>query len=363
MKLVIKRVVAAVVFAGILLGVVNAVGFFVRPIDVEADNMSYLYKEDKDTLNVVCLGSSAMYRFWIPQQAYEEQNFTSNLVASSAQNIKAVPYLMEEIEKTQDVDLFIVEIRSPLADEAHRLSGKYKQAKYTSLFSVVPMGMKQSLTRLQMINEVLVEDNENTKLEWMIPILKYHGNINKLTADEFVDRLNGVDKDELYTRIIANVKKQKEPVFEDDPDIVLPECDKQSIDNIEAKAKELGTKVLFISTPYIPNETRAALQVKMGEYINQQGYDFLDMTQKLDEIGLDLNVDFYDKNHVNIAGAQKVTTYMTDYIADHYKFQDRLNSDQKKYWENLCEDWDKEAADLLDQWQTEVEKGVSENNE
>ena len=48
MKLVIKRVVAAVVFAGILLGVVNAVGFFARPIDVEADNMNYLYKEDKD---------------------------------------------------------------------------------------------------------------------------------------------------------------------------------------------------------------------------------------------------------------------------------------------------------------------------
>lgn len=363
MKLVIKRVIAAVVFAGILLGLINSVGFFVRPIDVEADNMSYLYKEDKDTLNVVCLGSSAMYRFWIPQQAYEEQKFTSNLLASSAQDIKAVPYLMEEVEKTQDVDLFIVEIRSPLADEAHKIAGKYKQAKYTSLFSVVPMGMKQSLTRLKMIDEVLVEDNENKKYEWMLPILKYHSNISKLTSDEFVDRLNGVDQDELYTRIIAKVQKQKQPVFEDDPDVVLPDSDKQYIDNIEAKAKELGAKVLFLSTPYVPNATRAALQVQMAEYINEQGYDYLDLTEKLDDIGLDLNIDFYDKNHVNIAGAQKVTTYMTDYLVDHYEFPDRLNADQKKYWENLCDKWDDTAADLMDQWQKEVEKGARESNE
>lgn len=364
MKLVIKRIVAAVVFLGILLGLITKAGFFVRPIDIDSDNMSYFYKEDKDTLNVVCMGSSAMYRFWISQQAYDEQHFTSNLVTNAGQEIDAVPYLMEEVEKSQNVDLFVVEVRSPIADEAFRLDDEFDENIYLSRFGFLVMGMKQSLNRLQLINNVLTENEQNTKFEWMIPILKYHDNIYKMTADKFVERLNGVDKDKIYTKVTYYVEKQEQPVYEDDPSIKFPDRYKKSIDNIAAKADELGAKVLFVSTPYIPNHSRAALQLQMSDYINQQGYDYLDMTDKIDEIGLDLDVDYYDENHANIGGAQKVTSYMAAYIADHYDLPNRLNEEQTKRWEKLCDQWENEdKVKMIEKWQKEIDKGAKESNE
>lgn len=354
MKLTIKRIVAAVVFLSILFQLINVVGFLARPLDADSDNVSYLYKEDKDSLNVVFMGSSAIYRFWIPQQAYEEQNFTSLLLATAGQNLDTVPYLMEEVKKTQNVDLFVVEIRSPLATEAHRIDGKDNEDVFLARLSYTVMGMKQSFNRLKLIRNVLEENKENTKLEWMFPILKYHENISSMTGDQMIDRLNGVDKEAIYTNITYRVSKQKAPNFEDDASIVLPEEDKRSIDRVEEKAKELGVKVLLVATPYIPNHTRAALHVQMNQYIDEQGYEYLNMTEKLDEIGLELTEDFYDKNHTNISGAQKVTEYLADYIAQNYELKDCLNEKQKLRWASACEEWNHEKSDLLKQWEQAV---------
>lgn len=358
MKLIVKRIVAAITFLCILLTLITKAGFLVRPLEVDADNMSYLYKEDKNSMNVVCVGSSAMYRFWIPQQAYMEQQFTSSLISTASQNIDTVPYLMEEVEKTQDVDLFVVEIRSIISEEVRINKGTEKTEVLLSRLGYTAMGMKQSLNRIQLIDHLLKEDEENTKLEWMIPILKYHDNIHKMSADQLTDRLNGIGKDEIYTKLTYMVTPQKKHAFKSNTDVMLSDEAKDSIDNVIEKANELGAHVLLIATPYIPTKTRGALQLQMNDYIRQQGYDYLDMTDKYDEIGLNLKTDFYDKNHMNISGAKKVTRYMAAYISDNYKLSHLLNTEQEQRWMKICDAWQKEEKELSDLWQQEIDQGV-----
>lgn len=358
MKLVIKRIAASVVFLCILIRVIFAAGAFVRPYAADTDCLNYLYREDDDTINVVCFGSSAMYRFWIPQQAYEEKNMTSLLLATAQQEINATPYLMEEVLKTQDVDLFVVEIRRPLANEAHRLENKYDQKDETSKFAYLATSMKQSLNRFAMIDDLLVEDEENSKLEWMLPILKYHDNIHTFTADEIVARLNGIDEDAMYVRQFSGITSYERAVFEENEDYKLREEDKESIDRIAQKAEELGKKVLFLATPFVGKEVRRALHLQMSAYLEEQGYDYLDMNQYVDEIGLDFATDYYDSVHTNIAGARKVTAYLADYLSEHYELKDRLDEAQKQHWEKMCETWQQEQEKLMEKWNQNVEKGV-----
>ena len=265
MKLIVKRIVAAITFLCILLTLITKAGFLVRPLEVDADNMSYLYKEDKNSMNVVCMGSSAMYRFWIPQQAYMEQQFTSSLISTASQNMDTVPYLMEEVEKTQKVDLFVVEIRSIISEEARINKGTEKTEVLLSRLGYTAMGMKQSLNRIQLIDHLLKEDEENTKLEWMIPILKYHDNIHKMSAEQLTDRLNGIGKDEIYTKLTYMVAPQKKRAFKSNTDVMLSDEAKDSIDNVIEKANELGAHVLLIATPYIPTKTRGALQLQIND--------------------------------------------------------------------------------------------------
>ena len=359
MKVVIKRIIAAVIFICILVVAVNELGYFFRPDDMNTESFDYLYKEDDDTVNVACIGSSAMYRFWIPQQAYEEEQFTSALVASAAQDIRAVPYLMDEILKTQDVDLFVVEVRQPVAERARKINGKFVQKDSTGSFAYVATSMKESKNRIKMIDQILVEDEDNTKLEWWIPLLKYHDNSHTFTADQIVARLNGVDKDDMYVRQASTITPNEQKPFEADDQYEFAAEDKEALDIVVEKANELGKKVLFVATPYSPGKVRGALHLQMNDYIEQQGYDYLDLNQYVDQIGLDFSTDYYDDIHTNIAGAQKVTAYLAKYLKENYDMQSRLDESQTAHWEKMCKKWDKRADELMKDW----EKQKGENSE
>ena len=109
-KKVLKTVAGILIFLFLLTTIINLLGPLFRPKGQDFD------AEDKNSLNAVMIGSSAIYRFYVPAQAYEEQGFTSCMISQSCQNIKAVPYIMEEAIKTQKVDLFVVETRQVVVD-------------------------------------------------------------------------------------------------------------------------------------------------------------------------------------------------------------------------------------------------------
>ena len=115
-KKVLKTVAGILIFLFLLTTIINLLGPLFRPKGQDFDGWQYFYAEDKNSLNAVMIGSSAIYRFYVPAQAYEEQGFTSCMISQSCQNIKAVPYIMEEAIKTQKVDLFVVETRQVVVD-------------------------------------------------------------------------------------------------------------------------------------------------------------------------------------------------------------------------------------------------------
>ena len=117
-KKVLKTVAGILIFLFLLTTIINLLGPLFRPEGQDFDGWQYFYAEDNNTINAAMIGSSAMYRYWLPAQAYEEQGFTSCMISQSCQNIRAVPYIMEETLKSQDVDLFVVELRQVVVDLA-----------------------------------------------------------------------------------------------------------------------------------------------------------------------------------------------------------------------------------------------------
>ena len=164
--------ICTVLFLGL-----NKAGELARPQDFDSDVWTNYYAEEDNTINTVLIGSSSMYRYWIPTQAYEEQGYTSMLIGTAAQDIRLAPYLMEEAAKTQDLDLFVVEVRSII------IRGdvtKIKDEHYNYRMEVMTSGMRPSSTKFEMIQKYYRTD-EKSKFELMFPILKYHDNL--LTFD------------------------------------------------------------------------------------------------------------------------------------------------------------------------------------
>ena len=80
-KKVLKTVASVLIFLFLLVTIINFLGPLLRPEGQDFDGWHYFYAEDKNSLNAVMIGSSAIYRYWIPAQAYEEQGFTSCMIS------------------------------------------------------------------------------------------------------------------------------------------------------------------------------------------------------------------------------------------------------------------------------------------
>ena len=351
MKRAGKRIIGAIVFWAIVLSLIIIIGPFFRPWDSENDSWHYYYAEEKDSVSVLVIGSSAIYRYWIPPQAYEEQGFTSFMIAQGSQPIEAVPYIMEEAVKTQDPDVIVVETRQAIADRAKMNRGTYNQEKVTYAFSRVASGMRPSLVRAQMIDDVLVEDDGNKKLEWIFPLLKYHDNVLKFSPSQVKERLTLGKQPLKGADQIAQVVPYTQPTGFDDKAYALDEQDKKNIDLIAEKAKELNKELVFVATPYVTTSYRYSLQLDMDAYMEEKGYTYVDLQERYEELGLNFETDFYNTNHVNIAGAKKVTSYLAEFLSDHYELRKALPEDRKREWDQVLAEWKEEEKALLTEWE------------
>lgn len=357
MKIIIKRIVAVVVFWSIIIFMADYAGRLVRPNEKDFDCWEDYYAEDKDTISVLVIGSSAIYRFWIPTQAYEEQGFTSAMIASAGQRMEAVPFIMEEAVHSQDVDLIIVESRNAIVQSSFAYGATFPEDEMIYRLSMVTIGLKNPLIRYKLIDTVLEEDENNKKLEWFIPILKYHDNFTDFESDVLVKRLMGAHNEYKFARQSKAVKILEPKVYPIHDDIVITDEVKSQLDDIVAKADELGKDLLFVATPYVATENRYSLQDDLNHYMEEKNYPYLNMNNYIDEMELDYSRDFYNGFHTNIVGAQKVTSYLAKYLKENYNFDTvKLTDEQKAGWDAAAVTWNEYANNLVEKCIKEADK-------
>lgn len=331
--------------------ILSRAGQLAIPEDFDSNVWASYYAEKDNTINTVLIGSSAMYRYWLPTRAYEEQGFTSALLATAGQDIRLIPYTMEETVKSQDVDLFVVEIRSAITRGNIEEVGSEKLNYRLEIFAT---GMKPSMTKFRMIQN-LYDADESKKIELMFPILMFHDNLLQYDKEEILDRMDEKTDEYKMTRQKATLKAKKRPKLKASSERYLTDEILGYVDDIEKKADELGVDVLLISTPFVANEKQGAMQLELDAYLDEQGYTYIDFNSGDDVIGLDYSTDFFDGRHTNVAGAKKFTSYMAKYLKENYNLKAELDGEAEKSWADACEAWSLEEEEMMAQWRKSVE--------
>lgn len=363
MKVVIKRIAAAVLFFSIFFCIIMYAGIIGRPYYQGAYNYNiwqYFYEEDDNTHEVITIGSSAIYRYWVPALAYEEQGITSFTIGSTRQPFGAVPYIIEEAMKSQNPDLFVVEVRSLINQRVYELedSENGQPDMQSWVFGVIASGMKYSSTRFNMIHELYVDTEGDCELYWHIPLLKYHSLEYSLPLTERIKRI--FPQKDLYkstylhsgVEIIEGTSEEKKLYGE----YYLTDKEKAALDKVAQTAEEYGVELLFIATPYLLDKGNASMMKSLQDYIQEKGYNFVDFNDYTDEIGLDNETDFYNSIHTNVVGAEKFTRYFSEYLTQNYEFENvKLTEKQKKEWTSTCTAWDKKCVEMKETWKLNCE--------
>lgn len=92
--------------------------------------------------------------------------------------------------------------------------------------------------------------------------------------------------------------------------------------------------IIFVITPSILDDSKFGLLNSAKDMISQRGYAVLDLTEKSEEIGLDLKSDYYNWEHTNIHGALKVTDWMGQYLAEQYGFGEKHPTGGDVAWDS-----------------------------
>lgn len=308
--------------------------FFAFPILLSSAAQQSLIKNDgvvaqEGKIDVAFLGSSAIYRYIIPQMLWKEDGITSCLIGKPAQPFDDMPTQIAIAMQGTAPSLFVIEIRRLIMNDIERKSEKPDKNQYNGLQSTA--------------------DGENWieqlfgQLNW--PVLDQNA------ADDGPQNLPG----EILTIGTVKREKQWDPTAYKSKTRPLEAQSLKTLRTVLNLCKEHKLHVLFISTPYVEKPQFVMEENYAAQIIESAGFDYLNYNYDYRALGLNFATDFYDQRHVNMAGAVKMTNAMAAYLKGE-QFLYGGTASANAYWENSYRQWANKAAKQQQEIQSAIDK-------
>ena len=318
--------------------------YLYRPVTTSRKNICGFYAEQENTLDMVYVGGSACYVYWEALAAYEKYGFTSYNFASDAIPPQVIKYCMEEILKTQSPELFLVDLRpfqyGDLYDEETSVENYKREAPLRN----VTDNLNYSVNRAKMIENCV----EGETVAYHFDIAKYHSLLISLVTPRNWDYIT--NRHSLMTKGFHPCKAIEALSVEDVSHItekqpLSEEMDFLLMDLLEY-CREKEQKVLFIVHAYQISQEDQKKYNYMEEKISAYGFDYLNTNDYVKEMGLDFSTDFYNRDHVNLLGADKYTDFLGEYLTRRYVLPDRRQDTAYSQWSQDYREWNREMDEI-----------------
>ncbi len=351
----LKNIIGTVVFLLIAAFFLMSVSYILRPTesDTARKRVTGLYAEEKNSVDVVSIGSSSAYRYFNNPYFWEKFGITSYNWSSPHQAPQATGAIIDEVEKTQSPQLYIVEVRKfvkwiPLnAEEGEEDTG----LKNIELRRVTD-NMKYSLNRFRLI-ETLVEGDWQERLDYHLDIIRYHSNWENLDAFTIRQYYDNERDHELkgWSNTVKVVAQEPLDKTADIKPVPIEPDAEEALRELLEECKGKDVQIIFVATPWSASNEDRGENLYIGNIVKEYGFEFYNGNEMVDEIGLDYDTDFFDPEHVNTRGSEKFMQHFGEYIVEKYQITPSAYSDEVVAKWNKClkvhaEDIEKRTAKL-----------------
>lgn len=279
---------------------------------VEGSMISQYYGEAKDH-DVIFIGDCEVYSNFSPMELYRQQGITAYVRGTSQQLIWQSYYILKETLKYETPKVVVFNVNAmrysePIKEEFNRLTIDE---------------MRWSAEKVGIIRASMTE--EETFASYVFPILRYHSRFQHLTGED----LQYLFKDKENTFNGYLMKKEVLPVEKLPAKRPLPSYEFGEIcyDYLEKMAqlcKDKGVELVLIKAPSLYPYWYEQQDAQIRSFADQWQLSYYDLTQKIDEIGLDFSQDTYDAGlHLNLSGATKLSAYFARLLVENHGIQDR----------------------------------------
>ena len=352
LKTSVKKLIAFLLFVLIIWEVFIHCTYLFRNTDqVARQNVVGFYAEEENSLDVVLVGASCIYRYWDVMKAWNDYGIASYNYSVSAMAAGSTISAIKEIQKTQNPQLIIFDTR--------KLVKRYYDEEVQMPFRNAVDSMDYNLNRLQAVeyyrklNGLSVEDTVSSYID----LIEYHNNyaalsnpVNWKLWDNRTEE--SLDKEDFYKGFAIASKhmylKDASARISDERRDLHPGA-KQAYEDILRYCKENDINLLVVASPYKVKKNDIRQYNTMADIAEEYGFPFLDGNRYYEEMNLDFATDFYDSGHVNVLGAQKYTDFLGKYIKENYEIADRREDTSYTKWNEIYADYKVDVEKAIEQ--------------
>ena len=364
------RAVLFLLLAGLLF--IRCTYLFRNVHKVGRQNLLSFYEEDKNSLDMVMIGSSRVYRLWNPMLAWGKSGLVSHNYSVALMHPANYLSAIQDVYRTQKPKLIVIEAsaftRKLYIKGIGAGARRFLDTLDFDLFRV------KAVRHYAKMNELSFED----AMTLYIDLMQYHENYYALwNRKHWRMSNNRVGSLRLSTffkgyGLVAKISPQK-PIDEylTDECSQMYEKSEQCYREVLTYCRDHGIEVLTVVAPPAGSKDEIMQYNTMEKISAEYGFRFVDLNKQLSTVGIDYDRDFYNSRHMNYTGSKKLTAYLLAYLKAHYELPDHREDDEYNSWDqeyklykqmaHLCYEKEMENAKITPtyaQLQEMKEKGI-----
>ncbi|SDH59297.1 hypothetical protein SAMN05421493_10268 [Pseudobutyrivibrio sp. 49] len=289
------------------------------------------YELEKDSVDVLFLGSSHCINAFNPQVLYDEYGITSYNLASPQQNALLSYYWLEEALKYQSPKVVVLET---FTFHYYKEDYVYNDMNCSEESARKAMDfMRLSPLKVRAAFDIQRYDPTQDALSYIFTNIRYHTRWKDLSEDDFSraemvehggikgysvhDGVNSSKKDVTF-KAEDSVNAEEEPIVR---------VTDEYLEKIVNLCEENGIQLILTCVPYGESIGRYK---SVKNYADSKNIPFYDFNEESLYKEVKYNAKRNGYNHVDYSGAEKLTSYIGGVIAEKYGVAPRKDSSFEK---------------------------------
>ena len=308
------------------------------------------YYQETTKHDVIFIGDCEVYENFSPITLWETYGITSYIRGSAQQLIWQSYYLLEETLRYEKPDVVVFNV----------LAMQYNEPQKEAYNRMTLDGMRWSLSKIKSIQASMLE--EETFLEYLFPLLRYHSRWNTLTKEDwdYIWKKDQISHNGYYMRVDVKASTGSPPAKK----LANYEFGSQAyqyLDKIRLLCEKNKIALILVKAPSIYPHWYPEWEVQMEDYAEKYGLTYLNFLELFEETGVDLSVDTYDGGlHLNLSGAEKLSVYFGKILAEKYHIADhRGEAEYDKVWKEKVQFYYNKKEEQLLAWEKEKAESAS----
>lgn len=307
------------------------------------------FLEEEDTIDVIAIGASEVYTSFNSPLMWEEYGFTSYSVSFAGAPGSLYKPMLEAALDRQSPKLLVVEVNGFIQNDEYLENPSKRHVWFDN--------MPWSKVKWKTMQEVIPKEELG---EYVFDFVKYHDSWRHpiKVGKNFLYKLCLTAVGHSDTKCYGTTTKSRgdKPFEAYKPKFT--EQGEQYLREFVAYCQEAGLEqVLFLRTPHCTEDQKPEVLDSIQKIVEEAGYDFLNLEDDFASMDLDPANDFYNKDHMNIYGMEKFSSYIGGWMKDHYSLPDAHPA-------QLTEDWNRCAEKMhriAEQAKKDIKAGVTKD--